>query len=391
MAINLDYASPGAGKAVLPEEAQPLQFLDLKQQFASIRSEVLAAVTRVFESQHFIMGPEVEAFEQETAPLTGCPFAIGCASGSDALLLALMALEIGPGDEVITTPFTFVATVGSIARLHARPVFVDIDPESFNLDVRKLERAISPRTKAIIPVHLFGLAAEMDAILEIAGRNKIPVIEDAAQAIGAKYKQELVGGLGTVGCLSFFPSKNLGGAGDGGLLSTKDPILADRLKVLRLHGSRQKYHYELLGMNSRLDALQAAVLRVKLRHLESWTTGRRRNAERYRQLFSECKKVLPVRVPRPPSNRFHVYNQFTIRTPRRDALKTYLQQNGIPTEIYYPHPLHLQAAFANLGYHAGDMPESEKASSEVLSLPIYPELTEPQQARIVSCIAEFFN
>jgi dTDP-4-amino-4,6-dideoxygalactose transaminase len=385
------HSDSGLAPGTVPPPRQSLQFLDLRQQFAAIREEVMDAVNRVFESQHFIMGPEVSAFEEEIAPLTGCRFTIGCASGSDALLLALMAFEVGPGDEVVTTPFTFVATAGSIARLGARPVFVDIDPETFNLDPAQLEKAITPKTKAIIPVHLFGLAAEMEPIVEIARRYRVAIVEDAAQAVGARYREEPVGTFGAIACFSFFPSKNLGGVGDGGLISTNDPVLADRLKVLRVHGARQKYRYEELGINSRLDALQAAVLRVKLHFLDAWTAGRQRNAHRYRQLFSAYGGSLPVRLPLQPKDRFHVYNQFTIRTPRRDALKEHLQQNGIPTEIYYPIPLHLQPAFANLGYRPGNLPESERASSSVLSLPICPEVTADQQETIVSSVADFFD
>ncbi len=364
-------------------------FLDLKAQFATIRDEVMTAVNRVIESQQFIMGPEVSALEEEIKAQVGCQHVFGCASGSDALLLALMALDIGPGDEVITVPFTFVATAGCVARLHARPVFVDIDPETFNLEPSRLEAAITARTKAIIPVHLFGLPADLDPILAIATRHGIPVIEDAAQAIGAKYKGRLAGSLGTFGCYSFFPSKNLGGAGDGGLVTTNDPALAAKLKLLREHGSRSKYDYEILGINSRLDALQAAILRVKLKHLDRWTAARQRNAVRYRQLIEECGLSKHLRLQARPAYATHIYHQFTIRVRRRDQLKAHLAQQGIPSEIYYPHPLHLQPAFANLGYRPGDMPESEAASREVLSLPIYPELTDEQLQMVVHAIAGF--
>jgi dTDP-4-amino-4,6-dideoxygalactose transaminase len=364
-------------------------FLDLKAQFATIRDEVMAAVNRVMESQHFIMGPEVNALEEEIKAQVGCQYVLGCASGSDALLLALMALGIGPGDEVITVPFTFVATAGSIARLHAKPVFVDIDSATFNMDPAKLEAAITPRTKAIMPVHLFGLSADLDPILEISTRHGIAVIEDAAQAIGAKYKGKPVGSMGTFGCYSFFPSKNLGGAGDGGLITTDDPALAAKLKLLREHGSRTRYDYEILGMNSRLDALQAAILRIKLKYLDGWISGRQRNADRYRQLIQERGLSKHVQVPACPSYATHVYNQFTIRVRQRDQLKTHLAQQGIPSEIYYPHPLHLQPAFANLGYRPGSMPESEAACREVLSLPIYPELADQQLQIVVKAIAEW--
>ncbi len=370
--------------------ARPLfPFLDLQAQFAHVRGEVIAAVTNILESQQFILGPEVEALEDEVAQLVACRFAVSCASGSDALLLALMALGIKSGDEVITTPFTFVATAGSIARLGARPVFVDIDHETYNLDVRGLEGAITRRTKAIIPVHLFGLSADMHPILEIARSYGLVVIEDAAQAIGAQYRGKPVGGLGALGCFSFFPSKNLGGAGDGGLVTTNDPALADRLRLLRVHGSRRKYEYEILGMNSRLDGLQAAILRVKLRHLEEWTAARRRNADRYRTLFATCGCDGRVVLPSVPSGREHVYNQFVIRSQHRDELREHLRRAGIPTEVYYPFPLHLQRAFAYFGYKQGDFPEAESACQKVLALPIFPELTEGQQQAVVGAVADF--
>jgi dTDP-4-amino-4,6-dideoxygalactose transaminase len=350
---------------------------------------VLEATTRVLESQHFILGPEVEAFEKEVSALTACGHAIGCASGSDALILALHALEIGQGHEVITTPFTFVASAGSIARVGAKPVFVDIDPKTFNLCPRAIERSITRRTKAILPVHLFGLPAEMGEIVELATVHGIPVIEDAAQAIGARYQGRAVGSIGTLGCFSFFPSKNLGGAGDGGLVTTRDASLAERLRLLRVHGARKKYDYELLGMNSRLDALQAAILRVKLGHLQQWTTARRCNADRYREFFHEFRLESMLTLPDVPPHLIHVYNQYTIRVRERDALREHLQRRGIPTEIYYPKPLHLQRAFAYLGHKPGDFTESEAATREVLSLPIYPELTEEQQRAVVAAIADF--
>ncbi len=364
-------------------------FLDLKAQFATIRSEVLESVIRTLDSQHFILGPEVEAFEGEVASQTGCSHAIACASGSDALILALLALDIGRADEVITTPFTFIASAGSIARVGAKPVFVDIDPQTFNIDSKAIERAITPRTKAIMPVHLFGLASEMDAIQEIASAHRIPIVEDAAQAIGARYEGRAVGSLGALGCFSFFPSKNLGGAGDGGLVTTNDERLADTLRLLRVHGARRKYEYEVLGMNSRLDALQAAILRVKLRYLDKWAVARRNNAARYRDLFHEFRLESLVMAPASPARLSHVYNQFTIRVKERDALREHLQQRGIPTEIYYPRPLHLQNAFKHLGHKLGDFPVSESASLEVVSLPIYPELTEEQQRAVVAAIADF--
>jgi dTDP-4-amino-4,6-dideoxygalactose transaminase len=366
-------------------------FLDLKAQFAEIHDEIVDAVTRVIQSQHFILGPEVESLECEVAEYVGAKFAIGCGSGSDALLLALMAIGIEPDDEIITSPFTFGATAGSIARLKARPVFVDIHPGTFNLDERRLEAAITVRSRAIMPVHLFGLPANMDVVAEIVLKHHLAVIEDAAQAIGARWKGKRIGSLGTFGCFSFFPSKNLGGFGDGGMITTNDPDLAQRLRVLRVHGARKKYRYELLGINSRLDELQAAVLRVKLRHLDKWTSGRRQNAENYGKLFVEYNLIRKVAIPCSPQIGFHVYNQYSIRVPQRDRLQEYLRRQGIPTEVYYPSPLHIESAFAYLGYHSGDFPNAEIACGEVLSLPIYPELTSNQQRAVVATIADFYK
>lgn len=365
-----------------------MPFLDLKAQFESIRHEILDAVTHTLESQHFILGPEVAALETEISALTGCSHAIGCASGSDALILALLALGVGPGDEVITTPFTFFASAGSIARVGARPVFVDIDAETFNIDPQAISSAITPRTRAIMPVHLFGLVADMSAIDKVSG--DLPVIEDAAQAIGARYEERAAGSIGTMGCFSFFPSKNLGGAGDGGMITTNDSSLAEKLRILRVHGARTKYEYELLGMNSRLDALQAAILRVKLRHLNKWARARRNNAQRYRDLFREFRLESKVTLPFTPAGLSHVYNQFTVRVKDREAVREHLQCRGVPTEIYYPKPLHLQQAFAYLGYKQGDFPLSEAASLEVVSLPIYPELITKQQRFVVEGFADFY-
>jgi dTDP-4-amino-4,6-dideoxygalactose transaminase len=366
-----------------------MSFLDLHAQFADIRQEILDAVLRTLENQHFILGPEVENLEKEIALLTGCKYAIGCASGSDALVLALLALEIGKGDEVITTPFTFVASAGAIARVGAKPVFVDIERDSFNISAAAVRKAITSRTKAILPVHLFGLAADMDEILEIAATYSILTIEDAAQAIGARYRGRAVGSMGQMGCFSFFPSKNLGGAGDGGMVTTNDANMAEKLGLLRVHGARKKYEYEILGMNSRLDALQAAILRVKLRHLDRWTAARRRNADRYRELFREFRLEALIKSPVVPPGSTHVYNQFTIRVRERDELRGHLQKRGIPTEVYYPKPLHLQPAFSFLEHQAGEFLEAESASLEVIALPIYPELTEAHQRAVVAAIADF--
>ncbi|MBZ5641189.1 MAG: DegT/DnrJ/EryC1/StrS family aminotransferase [Acidobacteriia bacterium] len=367
------------------------QFFDLGAQFETIRGEVLQAVGAVLDSQQFILGQQVDLLEQELAAFLGVPFAIGCASGTDALYLALLAQGVGPGDEVITTPFTFVATAGSIARTGATPVFVDIRPDTFNINSDLIQEAVTERTRAILPVHLFGLAAELRPILQIAEKHSMAVIEDAAQAIGAVYYGEKVGSIGTFGCFSFFPSKNLGCAGDGGMVTARHPGNADRLRLLRVHGSRAKYHYELLGTNSRLDTLQAAILRVKLRHLDNWTKARQERAAIYRQIFEDKHLSDAVTLPEAPSHSSHVFNQFVIRSTSRDSLRQFLQEQGVPTAIYYPEPLHLQPAFSYLGYRAGSMPESEAACEETLALPIYPELPVESQERVVDAIAEFFH
>jgi dTDP-4-amino-4,6-dideoxygalactose transaminase len=390
MTNAISPATPSGGRPGRPNEV-PGSFLDLKAQYETIREEVAEAVARVLESQHFILGDEVKALETEIASMVGSRFAVGCASGSDALYLALLASGIGAGDEVITTPFTFVATAGSIARTGATPVFVDIDPETFNIDAVQIEKAVTPRTKAIMPVHLFGLPADMDAILAISRPRKLVVIEDAAQAIGARYKGEFVGSLGDYGCFSFFPSKNLGGAGDGGLVTTSDPAKADRLRILRAHGSRRKYQYEILGTNSRLDALQAAILRVKLNHLSDWTERRRANARRYAELFRDFGLSNHIQWPQDIVGRYPVYNQFTIRVKDRDALRKHLTEAKVPTDIYYPSPLHVQPAFTNLGHHTGDFPHAEAASKEVLALPVYAELTPAEQLGVTEAIADFYK
>jgi dTDP-4-amino-4,6-dideoxygalactose transaminase len=362
--------------------------LDLKAQYVTIEAEVKAAIDRVMSSQHFILGPEVEGLEREVAEYCRCAHGIGVTSGTDAILIALMALGIGPGDEVITTPYTFIATVGSIARMGARPVLVDIDPETFNLDLSQVERAITPRTRAIMPVHLYGQMVDLPALQAIA--RDIPIIEDAAQAIGAEWKGARAGSLGTMGCLSFFPSKNLGGAGDGGMVVTNDANLAKKLRLLRNQGQSPKYFSQIVGGNFRLDALQAAILRAKLPHLDSWTAARQRNAARYRQLFGQAQlQSYQLSLPAEQPGVRHVYNQFVIRCVRRDALKTFLGDRGIGSEIYYPQPMHLQTCFAHLGYKQGDFPHSENAAVESLALPIYPELTEAQQALVVQAVLDF--
>jgi dTDP-4-amino-4,6-dideoxygalactose transaminase len=383
-------SSPAKRAEDSPVTKARFDFLDLRAQFATIHEEVMQAVAQVFESQHFILGPEVKLLEDEVAAKLGAKYAVGCASGTDALILSLLAADIRHGDEVITTPFSFIATAGAIAYVGAKPVFVDIDPVTYNLNPALLEAAITPDTRAIMPVHLFGLPADMDPILAVARGHNLVVIEDAAQAIGSRYGGRYTGTFGEYGCFSFFPSKNLGGAGDGGMITTNDAAIAERLQMLRVHGSKQKYFHEMIGTNSRLHALQAAVLRVKLRHLDAWQQGRQNRAQRYRQLFESAGLTSFVAAPPPPPAKFeHVYNQFTIRSSRRDDLKASLQAAGVPSEIYYPLCIHLQKAFAYLGHRVGDFPESEKASREVLSLPVYPELPDSQQDRVVQAIGDF--
>ena len=387
--VQIQMSSP-AKRAENSPASPRFDFLDLRAQFSTIRDEVMQAVAQVFESQHFILGPEVKLLEEEVAAKLGSKFAIGCASGTDALILSLLSAGIGQGDEVITTPFSFIATAGSIAYVGAKPVFVDIDPVTFNLNPALLEAAITPNTRAIMPVHLFGLPADMDRILAIARANNLVIIEDAAQAIGSRYGDRFTGTFGDYGCFSFFPSKNLGGAGDGGMITTNEPVMAERLQMLRVHGSKTKYFHEMIGTNSRLHALQAAVLRVKLRHLDAWQQGRQNRADRYRRLFESAGLTSFIAAPPQPPPKFeHVYNQFTIRSSRRDELKAFLHSAGVPSEIYYPLCIHLQKAFVFLGHAPGDFPESEKASREVLSLPVYPELLDAQQDRVVQAIANF--
>lgn len=365
--------------------------LDLKAQYAPLRNQILDAVTRVCDSQRFIGGPEVEGLERELEAALGVPHAIGLSSGTDALLAALMALGIGAGDEVITPTYSFFATAGSVARVGARPVLVDIDPATFNLDPAATLAAITPRTRAIIPVHLFGQSADLRPLLDAAARHGIAIVEDAAQAIGAEYRGRPVGAWGDVGCFSFFPSKNLGAFGDGGLVTTRDSGLARRLRLVRNHGMEPKYYHHVVGANFRLDALQAAVLRVKLPHLASWTAARQQNAARYRALFADAGLAETVALPVEAPDRTHIYNQFVIRAARRDELRAHLDQAGIGTEVYYPVPFHLQACFAELGHRAGAFPAAEAAAGESLALPIYPELTEAQQAAVVGAISGFYG
>ncbi|MHB2020515.1 MAG: DegT/DnrJ/EryC1/StrS family aminotransferase [Candidatus Xenobia bacterium] len=366
--------------------APPIPLLDLKQQHAALRPQMDAAMARVVDQCQFVLGPEVKALESELASYLQAAHAIGVASGTDALILALKALDIGPGDEVITTPFTFFATAETIALVGATPVFADIDPVTFNLDPKAVEAKITPRTRAIIPVHLFGLPADMDAFLELGRRHNVRIIEDAAQAAGARYKGRPVGALGDVGCFSFYPTKNLGGVGDGGLMAIQDATLAARVRQFANHGQPpgQKYFYDGLGTNSRLDSLQAAVLRVKLPHLDAWNARRRAIAAQYRRLLSGCDVVCPPE----PADRDAVHHLYTVRHPERDRLMEHLRACGIGCMVYYPLSLHLQPAFAHLGYRRGDLPHSEAAQDQVLSLPMYAELTDAEVERVCAAVLQ---
>jgi dTDP-4-amino-4,6-dideoxygalactose transaminase len=366
--------------------------LDLHAQYEGLRDAMRAAVDAVMESQQFILGPEVKALEDEVALYSQAAHAIGCASGSDALLLALMALGVKPGDEVITTPYSFFATAGCVARLGARPVFVDIDSRTYNIDVARVEEAITRATRAIMPVHLYGQCAEVYALLEIGDRHGIPVIEDAAQAIGAEDRGRRVGSFGAISCFSFYPSKNLGAAGDAGMLTTNDDALAKRLRTLRVHGGETKYRHSAVGINSRLDTIQAAILRVKLPHLDEWSAARAENAARYNRLFTDAGLCEEVGLPFVRSGVRHIFNQYVIRVGRgRDPLREHLSRKGVGTDVYYPVPLHLQECFTDLGYKEGDFPEAERAARETLALPIYPELTLEQQQYVVEAVREFFS
>ena len=367
--------------------------LDLKAQYAAIREDVRDALDRVFESQRFVLGAEGQSLEAAIARYCQTEFAIGCASGSDALLLALMSCGVGAGDEVITTPFTFFATAAAVTRLGARPVFVDIDEPTFNMDPARVEAAISSRTKAIIAVHLYGQCADMKPLLEAAARRDIPIIEDAAQAIGAEDRGRRAGSIGTIGCLSFYPSKNLGGAGDGGMLTTSDEHHAQRLRMLHVHGEAHKYHHDVVGINSRLDELQAAILRVKLAHLDEWTSARQRKARQYELMFTDAGLREQITPPYVRRDGRHVFHQFVVRVPAgaRDALREHLRTRGVGCDVYYRVPLHLQKCFADLGYEQGEFPAAERAAAETLALPIYPELTDAQQEWVVSTIADFLK
>ncbi len=378
--------------------------LNLKAQYQTIKAEIDAAVAEVMESQHFILGPKVTDCEEAIAGYSGCTHGVGVSSGSDALLICLMAEGIGPGDEVITTPYTFFATVGAIARLGAKPVFVDIDPSTYNINAAQIEAQVTPRTRAIIPVHLYGQMADMGGVMAVANKHKLVVIEDGAQAIGAEDRGRRAGSIGHYGCLSFFPSKNLGAAGDGGMVVTNDAQRAEKLALLRAHGSKPKYYHKVIGGNFRLDSLQAAIVSVKLRHLDKWTAARQQNAARYDQLLAESGlrvadssqfakrgyNGVDLYLPHVASNR-HIFNQYIIRTAQRDQLKSALEKQGVATEIYYPVPMHIQECFAYLGQANGTMPQSESAAKETVALPIYPELDDTQARYVVQCVREFFT
>jgi dTDP-4-amino-4,6-dideoxygalactose transaminase len=365
-----------------------IPFLDLKAQYRTIREEVREAIDRVMEDQNFILGAQVQTLEARIADYCGVATAVGCASGTDALYLALRALGVGRGDEVVTVPYTFFATAGAIWNLGARPVFVDIEPRTYNLDPSKLEDAITPRTKAILPVHLFGQCADMNPILKVARARQIPVVEDAAQAIGASYHGSKAGSMGKIGCFSFFPSKNLGGFGDGGMAVSNDGGLAERLRILRVHGSQPKYFHALVGVNSRLDTLQAAVLLAKLPHLDSWSAARAELATFYDEAFEDTPAITP---PVTAEGSRHIYNQYTIRVPDRDGLLKRLGEKGVGYALYYPLPLHLQKCFSSLGYREGDFPESERAARQAVSLPIYPELSREARAYVAETVRSYYR
>jgi dTDP-4-amino-4,6-dideoxygalactose transaminase len=366
--------------------------LDLSEQNRALRTEIETALGRVLDTNGFILGAEVAALEKELAAYCGTAHAIGCASGSDALLLALMAVDVMDGDEVITTPYSFFATVSAVTRLGAKPVFVDIDPRTYNLDVSQIEARITEKTKAIQPVHLYGQCAEMTELRRIGKQFGIPLVEDAAQAIGAEENGTRAGAMSEIGCFSFYPSKNLGGMGDGGFMTTDDDRLAHKLSALRVHGSFERYYHKWVGLNSRLDGFQGAVLRVKLPHLDAWSDRRKTNADHYRRLFTDAGLTEQILLPFERPDVRHIYNQFVVRVPeKRDELRKFLTENEIGTDVYYPVSLHLQECFASLGYRAGDFPESERASRETLALPIFPELKPEQQEYVVAKIAEFFG
>jgi dTDP-4-amino-4,6-dideoxygalactose transaminase len=366
-----------------------IQMLDLSEQYQSMRDEIIQKLDEVMSSSRFILGDNVKQLESDIAKYSNVKHGIGVGNGSDAIHIALQAVGVGKGDEVITTPFTFFATAGSIARTGAKPVFVDIDPVTFNIDPEKIETAITPRTKAIVPVHLYGQMADMDPIVAIAQKYNLAIIEDAAQAIGAKYKGKTVGEMGTAATYSFFPTKNLGAYGDGGMIVTNDDDVAEKCRVIRVHGSKPKYYHRVLGYNSRLDELQAAILNVKFPHLNRWSEERRKRAAYYTERLNEKLNEI-IQTPVEKEENYHVFHQYTLRVPKRDELQQYLKEQGIATMIYYPLPLHLQPVFKDLGYKEGDFPEAEKAAKEALSLPMYPELKHEEQDYVIEKIIEFY-
>ena len=368
-----------------------IPLLDLSKQYAILKNEIHEAIDRVMDSQRFILGPEVTALESTCAKYTDSKFGIGLSSGSDALIIALMVLDIKAGDEVITTPYTFFATVGAIHRVGAKAVLVDIEADSYNIDPAKLEKVITKNTKAIIPVHLYGQSADMKPIMEIAKKHNLYVIEDAAQAIGTEYQGKRVGTIGDIGCFSFFPSKNLGAFGDGGLCTTNDAALAEKLQIFRAHGSKPKYYHKYVGGNFRIDAMQAAILNVKIKYLDSWTKARQENADTYTKLFDQAGLKSKVRTPWVRSGDRHIYNQYVIAVDNRDNLKKYLAENGVETEIYYPLSMHMQECFQYLGYKQGNFPVSEKSSNSTLAIPVYPEVSKNDLEYVVQTISKFYQ
>lgn len=391
----VDNAPPAQMTQLQPSAPPPasVPFIDVSRQYAAIEQDVQAALARVCASGRFVLGPDCSELEQSLARYCRVKHAIACASGSDALLLALMASDIGPGDEVILPSYTFFATASAVARLGARPVFADIQPDTYNIKPAAVQRLVCDKTKAILPVHLYGQCADMQALVDLGMDHDLTVIEDAAQAIGAEHAGQRAGGIGDIGCFSFYPTKNLGGCGDGGLLTTNRDHLAEKLRLLRVHGMEPRYYHRVLGINSRLDSLQAAVLNIKLPHLDDWTSARQRHAARYAKLFTEAGLDRVLTLPPTAAHRRHVWNQYVVRVPdgRRDDLRRHLTERKIGSEIYYPVPLHLQPCFAYLGHHPGDLPETERAATETLALPIFPELTAAEQDCVVREIAGFFG
>lgn len=374
-------------KKTTKESVTSVPLLDLKRQYVAIKTEIDEAIVKVVANTQFILGPEVKTFEESVASYCKTKFAIGVASGTDALLISLRACGVGPGDEVIIPTFSFFATASAVHNLGAKPIFVDINPETYNLDPDLIQEKITKKTKVIMPVHLFGQSCDMDPILDLAKKYNLKVVEDAAQALGAEYKNKKTGSVSDLGCFSFFPSKNLGGMGDGGMVVTSNPELAEKVKLLRTHGAKQKYYHDIVGYNSRLDTIQAAVLNVKLKYLDSWSKKRRENAQIYNQQLKGCE----ITLPKAESYNYHIYNQYTIAVKNRDELKDFLKQKGVGCEVYYPVPLHLQECFSYLGYKKGSCPISEKKASAVISLPVFPELTEKEQECVISAIKQFYR